>query len=380
MSNENPLQWVRPAVRRLHPYVPGEQPKEKGLVKLNTNENPYPPSPKVLAAISAAVDGRLRLYPDPMAEPLRQALARLHGCAPENILIGNGSDEILALAIRAFAEPSAGPRSDASESLARVQYFSPSYSLYPTLVDIHGASRHPIALLPDYSLPCSDDLQRLGWDTRAALTLVTTPNAPSGRGYATSDLEALCARQQGVIVLDEAYVDFADENALSLALRHPQVLVSRTFSKAYSLCFQRLGYVIGHPDLIEGMARIKDSYNVNGLAQVAGLATLEDLDYYQRNFQRIKATRAQVTHELSQLGFRVLPSQTNFVLAEPPGPPAQEWQRTLRSKGFLVRWFSTPGIQQYVRITIGTESEMEAFLNAVRSCGGRSCGGHHPQG
>src|SRR5574342_185436 len=184
---------IRPLVHGLHAYVPGEQPKIKGLIKLNTNENPYPPSPKVLRAIRAAVDGRLRLYPNPTSQPLREKLARLHRCSPENIIVGNGSDELLALAV----------------------------------------------------LTCSK-----AWDFHAALTFITTPNAPSGRAMATSELEALCRASRGVVVLDEAYVDFAEENALGLALRYPHVLAARTFSKAYSLCFQRVGYFVGHRDLI----------------------------------------------------------------------------------------------------------------------------------
>jgi len=220
----------------------------KGLIKLNTNENPYPPSPKVLSAVASAVDGRLRLYPDPTAQPLRERLARLHGCSPDQIIVGNGSDELLALGVRAFVEPSApGMTPNDTASRNRVQYLSPSYSLYPVLSETHGAITHPVPLLPDFGLPSVANLQSGGlWDFRAALTFVTTPNAPSGRGYPSRELDALCAAMKGVVVLDEAYVDFAEENALELCLKHPHVLVSRTFSKAYSLCFQRVGYWVGH--------------------------------------------------------------------------------------------------------------------------------------
>jgi histidinol-phosphate aminotransferase len=227
---------IRPLVRKLHGYVPGEQPKIKGLIKLNTNENPYPPSPKVLAAVKAAVDGRLRLYPNPTAQRLREKLAKLHGCAAENILAGNGSDELLALATRAFVEPSEkaegrvqkpGPH----DSRSTVQFFSPSYSLYPVLAAIHGARTNVVALDEQFGIPPLTVLKKSrAWDFHAALTLVTTPNAPSGRGYATAELESLCRELRGVIILDEAYVDFAGENALALALKYPQVIVSRTFS------------------------------------------------------------------------------------------------------------------------------------------------------
>ncbi len=366
MSISSPARFVRPVVRQLNAYVPGEQPKEKRLIKLNTNENPYPPAPKVLSAIRDAVDGRLRLYPNPTAQPLREKLAKLHGCTPDHILIGNGSDEVLALLVRAFAEPQASLKNESQVSKARVQYFWPSYSLYPVLTDLHGAIRHPIALPPDFSIPNALALRRLGWDTKAGLTLVTTPNAPSGRGYSMSELEALCIRQRGVVVLDEAYVDFAAENAMELALRHPHVLVSRTFSKAYSLCFQRVGYVVGHPELIGALAKLKDSYNVNGLGQVAALATLDNLPYYQKNFLLVCATRQRVASALSEMGFRVLPSQTNFLLVEPSGHPADEWHARLRKRGFLVRWFSSPEVRHYLRISIGTDAEMDALLVAVR--------------
>jgi len=367
--NGSPTRLVRPLVRRLHAYVPGEQPKVKGLIKLNTNENPYPPSPKVLSAVAAAVDGRLRLYPDPTAQPLREQLARLHGCSPDHLIIGNGSDELLALGVRAFVEPQpSGGNLPKAPSRHRVQYFSPSYSLYPVLAETHGAIIHPVPLMEDFSLPPVSDL-RSGrrWDFKAALTFITTPNAPSGRGFPTRDLDSLCATMKGVVVLDEAYVDFAEENALELCLRHPHVIVSRTFSKAYSLCFQRVGYWVGHPELIAALHRIRDSYNVNGLGQLAAQATLGDLPYYRRNFRKVIATRTRLARELTGLGWQVLPSQTNFLLARPPGPPARQWLEALRERKILVRWFSTPGLEAFLRITIGTDQEMDTLLTTVRS-------------
>jgi histidinol-phosphate aminotransferase len=387
---------VRRHVRELEAYVPGEQPKIKELIKLNTNENPYPPSPKVLKAVKAAVDGRLRLYPDPTAQPLREKLARFHGCEPENIVVGNGSDELLALATRAFVEPAERglsgrsglvsdqgdvvyKRSGASKraaaaawkaavrSNATVQYFTPSYSLYPVLADIHGARSNPMPLKSDFSLPSVLELRRgTQWDFHAALTFITTPNAPSGRGYLTKELEALCRAQKGVVILDEAYADFADENALELALKYPHVIVSRTFSKAYSLCFQRVGYFVGHPELIAALDKIRDSYNVNGLGQVAALATLEDLPYYRKKFRRIIAERERVARELAISGFRVFPSQTNFLWVQPAVFAAQEWLQKLRERKVLVRWFGYPEMRDCLRITIGSETEMEALLRAVR--------------
>lgn len=378
-----PSSLVRPSVRNIHAYVPGEQPKIKGLIKLNTNENPYPPSPKVLAAVRQAVDGRLRLYPNPTAQPLREALAKLHRCAPENLIIGNGSDELLALATRAFVEPEGTFMTEAldaaiaatddacyvrvDESKTMVQYFTPSYSLYPVLADIHGAMRNPVPLATDFGIPSLTELKRgRQWDFRAALTLVTTPNAPSGRGYSSAQLKALCQAQKGVVVLDEAYVDFGEGNALDLGLQLPNVLVARTFSKAYSLCFQRIGYFVGHPELIAALDKIRDSYNVNGLGQVAALATLRDLPYYRRNLARVKKTRAGLTTELAALGFDTLPSQTNFILTRPPKFPAEEWLERLRALKILVRWFKYPEVRDRIRITIGTQAEAKAMVRAAR--------------
>jgi histidinol-phosphate aminotransferase len=332
---------VRPLVHQLHSYVPGEQPKIHGLVKLNTNENPYPPSPKVIRAIKAATDARLRLYPDPVSSAVREKLARLHRCDPANVIVGNGSDELLALAVRTFVEPDAGCKRN---SACTVQYFTPSYSLYPVLAAT----------------------QSHGWDFDAALTLITTPNAPSGRGCSTDELEKLGKAHRGVVLLDEAYVDFAPENAMSLALEYPHVIVARTFSKAYSLCFQRVGYCVAHSNLIAALDKMRDSYNVNGLGQVAAAATLDDLPYYRRNFARVIATRDRMAKQLTDLAFEVFPSATNFLLVRPPGFPAEQWLQKLRDHKVLVRWFRSPEVSQYLRITVGTDKEADALLRAVR--------------
>jgi len=352
-------------VHALHPYVPGEQPRIRGLVKLNTNENPYPPSPKVLEATKAAVDGRLRLYPNPTAQALREKLAKLHKCGPENIIVGNGSDELLIMAVRAFTEPA---DSGAPVAKTTVQYFTPSYSLYPVLADIHGSWTNGVPLKSDFGIPTVAELKKgKQWQFNAALTFVTTPNAPSGRGYTVAELDALCAAQKGIVVLDEAYVDFAKENAAELVRKHPHVIVSRTFSKAYSLCFQRVGYFIANADLVSALDKIRDSYNVNGLGQVAALATLSDLPYYRANFKKIIATRTRLTEELTKLGFNVLPSQTNFILAKPPQFPAEQWLGKLRDRKVLVRWFKYPEVRDYLRITIGSDAEADTLLRAVQS-------------
>jgi histidinol-phosphate aminotransferase len=367
MASKAPRRLIRPLVQALHPYVPGEQPKVKGLVKLNTNENPYPPAPGVRKAIRQAADGRLRLYPNPTAQPLREKLARLHRCQPEQIIVGNGSDELLAMAVRCFVEPVMNDkRRPGSRDV--VQFFSPGYSLYPVLAAIHGARINDVSLRPDFALPTEAELNagKL-WDRHAALSLITTPNAPTGRGYSTRELRQLCTAQHGVVVLDEAYVDFARENALSLALELPNVLVARTFSKAYSLCFQRIGYFVGHPALIQALDKIRDSYNVNGLGQIAALATLDHLPYYRKNFGRIIATRETLARNLSALGFHVFPSETNFLLVRPPKYSAQQWLEKLRARKILVRWFQQPTVRDYLRITVGTPAEAGALLRAAQA-------------
>jgi len=370
------ISLVRPLIRRLTPYVPGEQPKIPGLIKLNTNENPYPPSPKVLEAVRAAANGRLRLYPNPTAEPLREKLAALHGVKADNIIVGNGSDELLAMASRAFVEPASpkvkGRVAGGISSKSKIQFFTPSYSLYPVLAAIHGASSNPAPLPRDFSLPQVDELRREQiWDFRAALTYVTTPNAPTGRGYLKRELEALCAAQCGVVVLDEAYADFGSESAVELAGKLPQVIVARTFSKGYSLCAQRIGYFVGDPVLIEALHKIRDSYNVNALGQAAALATLEDLPYYHGNFRRIIASRGLLSAELSSLGFDVLPSATNFIFTKPPRFHAKVWLEKLRQRKILVRWFDQKRTRDFLRITIGSEEEVAALIVAAKSVLGK---------
>ena len=368
MSKHSAVNLVRPSVRRLQAYIPGEQPGRGRLTKLNTNENPYPPSPKALDAIREATDEGLRLYPNPTAEKLRRSLARKHGCDPEQILVGNGSDELLAVCIRACVEPF---RSVSPSRLyaATVQYFDPSYSLYPVLADAHGARRHAVPLERDFSLPVlgskGSSPSASPWNTRAALSLITTPNAPSGRSYPTTKLRRFCRGTEGVVVLDEAYADFASENALNLAFELPNVIVLRTFSKAYSLSSQRIGYAVGNAELLAELMKVRDSYSVNELGQVAALAALSDRRYYREVIKEIRVSREVLTHHLAELGFRVIPSETNFLLVEPPGFSAERWFEKLREQRVLVRWFNSRRVRRYLRITIGTDEEIAELLSAV---------------
>jgi histidinol-phosphate aminotransferase len=252
-------------------------------------------------------------------------------------------------------------------SRASVQYFTRRIP-YPVLADIHGSYKTAQVLDPDFSIPTLSDLKRgKRWDRNAALTFITTPNAPSGRAYPTTQLGELCKAQRGVVVLDEAYVDFARENALALALKYPNVLVARTFSKAYSLCFQRIGYCVGSPELIEALQSIRDSYNVNGLGQIAALATLGDLGYYRARWKEIITTRSQLADELQALDFVVFPSQTNFLLVRPPKVEAEVWLSELRARKILVRWFSALEVRAYLRITVGTAEQAAALVKAAKA-------------
>lgn len=340
---------IRASVTRMIPYTPGEQPKATGLIKLNTNENPYPPSPRVADALRAAAADALRLYPDPMAVELRRAIADLHGCALENVFAANGSDEILALCTRAFVEPD-----------GLIAWFDPSYSLYPVLAAIADARTRTISLRDDFQLPPPFHLP-----TPISLLFVTTPNAPTGLAYPRAAIEALCAACAGVVVLDEAYADFAPAAFADLALRFPNVLVSRSLSKSYSLAGLRLGYALGPAPLIEALYKIKDSYNLDLLAQRLGLAAIRDQPWMRENARKIVATRERIAAALTALGWRVLPSATNFLFARPPDGDARRVFERLRARMILVRHFPGPRTGEFLRITIGTDAQMDAFLAAL---------------
>ena len=340
--------FVRPCIQQLHAYVPGEQPKIPGLVKLNTNENPFPPSPRVFQAIRRALDQRLRLYPDPTSERLRAKIASVYGFRVNQVIVGNGSDEILTLCIRAFVGEG-----------GCAQFPEPTYSLYPVLTQIQNGRIRQIPFDCDFKLKPSR------FDPRAALTFIANPNAPSGTLLPQEFLSVLSKRLKGVLVVDEAYVDFADENALPLARRAKNVLVTRSLSKSFSLAGMRIGFALGHADLIHALLKVKDSYNLDRLAQVAGEAALSDMPYHRRCVARIKRTREWFRAELDRRGWSSLPSQANFLMTRPALGPASEWFAGLRSRKILVRWFDSPRTRDYLRITIGTEAEMKRFLAAL---------------
>ncbi len=342
--------YIRQCVQALDGYTPGEQPTDPSVIKLNTNECPYPPSPAVADALRRLDPETLRRYPDPGSSELRRVIARLHGAAAERVFVGNGSDEILALCTRAFVEDNGA-----------IAFFDPSYSLYPVLARIRAVAARPVPLGPAFEWAMPSDL-------RASLFFLTTPNAPTGRLYPRAELQAFCARFPGVVVLDEAYADFAREHHLDLALTHDNVLALRTLSKSYALAGLRLGYAVGPAALVAALDKLKDSYNVSRIAQAAALAALDDQPYHRTLVARVRATRERAAAALERLGFAVTPSEANFLWVRPPPPAAADaLYRALRERRILVRYFPGPRTGAHLRITVGTDAQMEALIEALRA-------------
>lgn len=341
--------YFRPEIDAMSGYVPGEQPKMADLVKLNTNENPYPPSPKVREVLEKFSYERLRRYPDPLADALRDAIAAEFGVKRENVIAGNGSDDILTMAFRCFTAP--------DRPLACL---NPTYSLYPELAKMQGAPVIRIALDPaeDFAMP--ENL--LEQAKKANLLIITRPNAPTGNSFPLDFMREICRNFDGVVLFDEAYADFADDNCMEFAKTFDNVLVSRTFSKSYSLAGLRLGFAVGNAALIHGMFKVKDSYNLDMLTQEIARAAFADQRYMKENAARIRATRGELAESLRALGFSVVPSQTNFLFAAPPDGDGQRCFLKLREAAVIVRYFSGPVTGRYVRITIGTPEEMARLL------------------
>jgi histidinol-phosphate aminotransferase len=340
---------VRDAILAMAGYAPGEQPQDQGYIKLNTNENAYPPSPRVFEAIRAGLTGdRLRKYPDPTGRAFREAAARLHGVSPDAILIGNGSDEVLTILIRTLV-PEGG----------RVSAVTPTYLLYRTLAEIQGAEFVAVAFGPDWSLPAP-------WpDVAADVTFVANPNSPSGTQVSREALERLRGEVGGPLVVDEAYIDFSDPESVSMAGR-PGVIVTRTLSKAYSLAGLRVGYAIAEPDLVREMNKVKDSYNCDALSLLGAAAALEDQDYHADIRQRIIATRGRFTAELERLGFVVTPSRANFVWCHHPDRDARAIYEALKARKILVRLMASPQTGTGLRITVGLDSEIDRLLEELK--------------
>lgn len=339
---------IRANVRAMAGYVPGEQPRDDDIVKLNTNENPYPPSPRVFEAIRAALTGdRLRKYPDPSGTHFRRTAGRVLGVDPDAILIGNGSDDVLTILTRAYV-PEGG----------LIVSPSPSYLLYRTLAEIQGAAFERVPFTADWRLPSP-------WPIRDAnLTLVANPNSPSGTLLDLVALESLANEVNGPLVLDEAYVDFADGNGLAL-LRHKNVIVTRTLSKSYSLAGIRFGFALADPAVVRELGKVKDSYNCDVLSLAAAAAALEDQEYLQTVRARILATRGRLGEALTQLGFGVCPSQANFVWCRHPRDNHKTIYEELKRRKILVRYMVYDGFGDGLRITVGSDAEIDRLLAAL---------------
>ena len=341
--------YARRDIQAIAGYTPGEQPRMNRLIKLNTNENPYPPSPGVAAALAGLDWKALRRYPDPTALQLRQAAAQLLGVPEERIICGNGSDDLLTIALRTFV--------GAGESFA---FPEPSYSLYPVLAQLQGAIPRPVQLDKDFGLP--EDFAAQCADAR--LVIIARPNAPTGNAFPKEQVRRLASEVDCVLWIDEAYADFADDNCLDLVDEFPNVVVSRTFSKSYSLAGLRMGMAFAQEPLIFEMNKLKDSYNTDRIAQAVAMAALRDQRQLQLNTNRIRHTREDATRELRLHGCDVLPSQANFIFVRPAHKAAGQLFAELRERGLLVRYFALPRIDDRIRITIGTDEEMREFLDA----------------
>ncbi len=354
----HPMGYERENIRRMAGYTPGEQPDGDQVIKLNTNENPHPPSPKVMTTLKAIEAETLRRYPSPTAATFLAAAARYHALAPDQLVATNGGDELLRLAITTFVEPG-----------QPIGIAAPSYSLYPVLADIHGSPVHAVELADDWSLPetFAEQMNAAG----APLTLLVNPHAPSGRLTPQREIAAIASALNGVLLVDEAYVDFADpgHDVTGLVQHHDNLLILRTLSKGYSLAGLRLGYGIGCRGLIAPMAiKTRDSYSVDAVADAVGAAAIEDQRYARQTWQSVRAERERVITALRERNFQVPDSQANFCLARLPANaarPARDIQEGLRQEGILIRHFDTDRLADCLRISIGTTEQNNRLLQRL---------------
>lgn len=345
--------WSK-VVHELTPYVPGEQPKLANLVKLNTNENPYGPSPKVLAALEAEVGDSLRLYPDPTSERLVQAVAQFYDVPATHVFVGNGSDEVLAHTFQALLKHD-----------APILFPDITYSFYPVYCGLYGIDYQTVALGEDFEINVADYQRPNGG------IIFPNPNAPTGRGLPLVEIERLLnANTESVVVIDEAYVDFGAESAVGLVVKYPNLLVTHTLSKARSLAGLRVGYAIGQPHLIEALIRVKDSFNSYPLDRFAisgAVAAIEDKAYFDETCRKVMTTREALIGELQALDFVVLPSAANFIFARHGERSGTELAASLRERSIIVRHFSKPArISDFLRITIGTDMQSQALIHALK--------------
>lgn len=345
-------------VASLTPYVPGEQPRLPDLVKLNTNENPYPPSPRVLEAIRQEIGGGLRLYPDPEAARLKNAIARYYRVLPGQVFVGNGSDEVLGHAFQGLLKHD-----------RPLLFPDISYSFYPVYCGLYGITQRTLALNDRFEIDVDDYLNA----PDCGAVIFPNPNAPTGCLLPLAEIERLLAGKPDVaVVVDEAYIDFAGQesmSAIALVDRHPNLLVVQTLSKSRSLAGLRVGFAVGHASLIEALERIKNSFNsypLDRLAQAGAIAAFEDRDYFDKTRTAVIASREKMVTELRSLGFEVLPSGANFVFARHPQHNAAALAARLRERSIIVRHFKLPRIEQFLRITVGTDAQCAVLVRALR--------------
>ena len=343
--------WSK-AVRTLEPYVPGEQPKDKKYIKLNTNENPYPPSPEALAAIRQAANEDLRLYPTPTCDELRTRIAQYYGLTQEQVFVGNGSDELLAFSFLAFFNPQ-----------SPILFPDITYSFYPVYCSLFHIDYALVPLDDDFSIPIEPFLQKNGG------IIFPNPNAPTGKEVALEAIEEILKHNQDqVVIIDEAYVDFGGESALKLLERYSNLLIIQTFSKSRSFAGLRVGFALGHRDLIEALDRVKNSinsYTLDRAALAGALAAFQDEAYFETTRRKVIATREKTAESLKNMGFQVIPSKANFIFISHPAFSAELLCQKLRERNILVRYFKKPRIDRFLRVSIGTDEEMDCFLIAT---------------
>ncbi len=341
--------YFRENIEKAKGYQPGFQPSQAGVVKLNTNENPYPPSPKFLKVLAEITPEQLRRYPDPLGNTFRQAAAEVNGVQPDHIMCCNGGDELLRIAFQAFCDEN-----------RPVAYPVPTYSLYPVLANLQNCQAIETPFDSEFNLPAK--LAGAG----AALTIVCNPNAPTGSFISVDELASLADELAGVLLIDEAYVDFAEANCTALVKDFDNVIILRSMSKGYSLSGLRFGYAIAKPSLIAGLMKVKDSYNVDAVAIAVATAVIKDQKYFKENVKKVKRDREELTEQLRALKFEVSKSYANFVLAKSKNCPASEIYDKLVQRNIYVRYFNLPGVDDKLRITVGTKEQNEKLVLALK--------------
>ncbi len=341
--------YFRDNIEQAAGYVPGFQPGRGDVVKLNTNENPYSPCPQVIEVIKTIEPERLRRYPDPLGRVFREAAATVNGVGPENIICCNGGDELLRMAFTAFC--------DSSRSAA---YPVPTYTLYPVLANITGCEAIEVLFDSEFNLPAKLT------STGAALTIVCNPNAPTGSFVKVEEIASLADEVKGVVLVDEAYVDFAEETSVRLVSSFDNIIVLRSMSKGYSLAGLRFGYGIANKTLIKGLRKVQDSYPVDAIALAAATAAIKDQEYFKANVKKVKAERTKLTESLQSMGFVVPDSSSNFVLAQCKNCKASEVYDKLVEQNIYVRYFDSPGLDDKLRITVGTSEQNDKLIEALK--------------